>query len=460
MYKNMTYQQAKRIRGQSLSSVIADQLILGGGYGSSIKRGIGIKTTAKIASIKETFDPLNIAKFLTGGSRLGPAILGKMTGRSRKDIEYFTGQARKVGVKENKIGALPFQGGGNISGIESVLKDILTFLRNSHDNDMILREKENNLREGQKHADDKRHKDLLKALASAGGGNTATQVASKDGGGGFLGGIFDKVMAIIDDFKKAYEWVNEIKFLTKMSGWVRNMLMVDGVASFLSMLPATAFLAPFMLAAAEKEKIRANPNAPEYKDNPYAMMLRNEAATEGQAAEINIRKTVKQIPRRQVQDFVDSALPDEDLKRELGNDRNSLKVWLKNNPQPSAMYQAPVAELAGTNYGATSASNVETKPITAATQDVASTARSDFAKTDPILVTSEPVNPVSSAVSTATNENLKLGMQATVTPKTNTVTNNTHMNSTKADKRKIEMPAVRNTEETFKRLIYNSTRVV
>jgi hypothetical protein len=459
MYKNMTYQQAKRIRGQSLSSVIADQLILGGGYGSSIKRGIGIKTSARIASIKETFDPLNIAKFLTGGSRLGPAILGKMTGRSRKDIEYFTGQARKVGVRENKIGALPSQGSGNISGIESVLKDILSFLRNSHDKDMILREKENNLREGQQHADEKRHKDLLKALASAGGGSpTATQVTSNDGGGGFLGGIFDKVMAIIDEFKKAYEWVNNLKFLTGVSPWVRNMLLVDGAASFLSMLPVTAFLAPFMLAAEEKEKIRANPNAPEYKDNPYAMMLRKEAETEGQAAEINIRKTVKQIPRRQVQDFVDSALPDEDLKRELGNDRNSLKVWLKNNPQPSAMYQAPVAALAGSNNGAASASNVETKPVAPVEPAVVETTPVTPAPVTPAQP--EPTTPSSAAVSVKTNENLKLGLQATVTPKTNTVTNNTHMNSTKADKRKIEMPSVRNTEETFKRLIYNSTRVV
>ena len=55
-----------------------------------------------------------------------------------------------------------------------------------------------------------------------------------------------------------------------------------------------------MLSSVEREKIKANPNAPEYKDNPYAMFLRGEAKSEGAAAKTNTAKAVKQIPRQEI----------------------------------------------------------------------------------------------------------------------------------------------------------------
>jgi hypothetical protein len=159
----LNYQQARRIRKQGLFSTLADQLILGEGYGSAISKSISLTTQAKVKGIKEKFDPLNIAKFLTGGSRLGPAILGKLTGRSREDIENYTGRARAVKRGNKKIGALP-GGGEDTTGMSEVLGDILSQLQKSHEDDIVLREKENNLRESQSHEEERRHKDLLKAL--------------------------------------------------------------------------------------------------------------------------------------------------------------------------------------------------------------------------------------------------------------------------------------------------------
>jgi muramidase (phage lysozyme) len=58
-------------------------------------------------------------------------------------------------------------------------------------------------------------------------------------------------------------------------------------------LPAAALGMGVMAQRANKQKIEANPNAPEFKDNPYAMVLRGEAKTLGQAAAMNQRKALR-----------------------------------------------------------------------------------------------------------------------------------------------------------------------
>lgn len=63
--------------------------------------------------------------------------------------------------------------------------------------------------------------------------------------------------------------------------------------------PAQMFALPYQMSAYEQAKIRANPDAPEYKDNPYAMMIRGEAKTQGQAGAINRRRALSQLPSLQ-----------------------------------------------------------------------------------------------------------------------------------------------------------------
>jgi hypothetical protein len=475
----LTYQTARRLRGEKLRDIFADQLIMGEGYGAGIKNAVSLKLRAKLTGIKEKFDPLNIAKFLTFGSRLGPAILGKMTGRSRRDIEYFTGRARPVSSRETKVGMMEQMGlgGGSSAGLQVILSDILTFLHKSHNDDMILREKENNLREGAKLEDEKRHKKLLKALGASKPSATATPVKAKEGS--LFDGLFDRLKQMLDDLKDSLKWVDAIKWATKIGGWAQSALTAISAEAFLSMLPIAAFLAPFMLSAAEKDKIRENPNAPQYKDNPFAMMIRGEAATEGQAAAINQRATLKQYRRNDVKDMVDAGFTDEELKKELGADKKTLEVWLKEHPDKASMWQAPVAPIAGTNVGAKNVGNIshseyhgEANPVAKGeTPENAAAARSEFAKQDPRLIGSDTkpvappapvIQPASAAVSMKTDENVKLSMETAVATKTETTqkTTNNYAHSSQEQIRAPSIPAVRNLEPSFQEMIWGSTRVI
>lgn len=72
-----------------------------------------------------------------------------------------------------------------------------------------------------------------------------------------------------------------------------------GVVSGLT-APENLLLAPYTMAGYEQEKIRANPNAPEYAKNPYAMGYRSQGGpapmTQGQAGAMNQRNVVANMP--------------------------------------------------------------------------------------------------------------------------------------------------------------------
>ena len=94
----MNYQEAKNIRGKGYISHLTDKLSEGQGLGSAIKSTISDKSKARSMGLKEKFDPLNIAKFMTGGSKFAPALLGSMTGRTKQDIQYFAGSPKAKNV--------------------------------------------------------------------------------------------------------------------------------------------------------------------------------------------------------------------------------------------------------------------------------------------------------------------------------------------------------------------------
>lgn len=178
---------------------------------------------------------------------------------------------------------------------------------------------------------------------------------------------------------------------------------------------AAAVLTPYALAAEEKEKIRENPNAPEYKDNPYAMVVRGEAKTEAEAGEINRQKTQKQYRRNEIEEFVKSDLTDRELTQEFGTDREGLKKWLSENTSRGAMYQAPVQ------------SPIQPKQITGATPEIAAAARTEFAAVDPRRI------DTGAAIRATSVDNTDLSRQVgstnnAVTPIVSTNINNTSTN--------------------------------
>ena len=82
----MNYYDAARIRKKGFANLMTDKLTSGQGIVSSLRGTLSDRSKAKSMAMKEKFDPLNIAKFLTGGSNLAPAIVGRLTGRSKEDI--------------------------------------------------------------------------------------------------------------------------------------------------------------------------------------------------------------------------------------------------------------------------------------------------------------------------------------------------------------------------------------
>jgi hypothetical protein len=467
MNDKLTYQQAKRLREQSLTSVLSDQLIMGEGYGSAIGKAISLKTKAKITGIKQKFDPLNIAKILTGGSRLGPAILGKMLGRSRKDIEFFAGRARPVTSRQKRIGALPGSG-EDTTGLSVVLDDILTFLRKSHEKDMILREKENNLREGEKHDDERRHKKLLKALEKVGFG-TASKVKSDKPG--FFDGIFDSikkfVQEMIDKAMQVFEWVKDLKPLLKLMG--SNLLGLLLNPAFLAVAGFAALW--FLLDNAAKNTANMKALDP----TEAANILKNgsqkdiDAAGGREKLESLIKEgpaNAQEILNRGDKKEILAAGGEEKLKATIATGQVAVPE-ARNTMADMAQSVTPRAIFAGQGLAkASKEAKWDEKfgayydPVTGKRKDLLTPASptNTESKTTPV---STP--PASAAVSSMSTENQNLNIQAAsksmTAPKTNT--NVVNGGSGKAPpKPRAPIIAVRNTEPTFMQAIYNSTRIV
>ena len=231
----MDYRVASNIRGKSLSSLITDRITSGGSVGSSIKGAISDKLKAKGTGIKEKFDPMNIARAMTGGGKLAPAILGRITGRSQADINYFAGDKRKKSSSHTKmpsIGQVPSEGFGG-SAIE-VLNKMLSFMQKNREDDLKRKQISMAFEEERQSEEGRRHDQFLKVLkdyTSLSGGTTT--IVKKEEDGGFLSGLMDTIKSLIstavsgvltvvngliDGFKKSLEWLGDLKILMSTLG--------------------------------------------------------------------------------------------------------------------------------------------------------------------------------------------------------------------------------------------------
>jgi len=454
----MSYQMAARLKNQSLGSVIADQLISGEGYGSSIGKAIGLKTQARVTRLKAKFDPLNVAKFMTGGSRLGPAILGKMMGRSRKDIEYFTGRARPVSTS-TKIDKL--QGGGDSSGMNEMLNKIYEFMKYNREEDIVAREKQNNFAEEKlmesERTSDRRHKDLLKAIEQLKKDLVPTQTAEK---------VTEQPQSFLDQMVDAFGMGRNIFTVLRTVGPLLANPVVLGLLAAIAIGGGLAYL--LSEKQARKDAIDKDPYAKEFDDDAYALTVRSKReggnlSETGAVAQLQ-QKALKQFPRRTVEDFIKSDLTDKELIRELGNDREGLKNWLAENPE-KAMYQVPMAGMqtqqsktppapasspAGETGGAPTAtpappeSGGGTMPLSAPSASMA---------------TPEAVPNMGQQLASVMGQNTDMKLADFAGPLESVVNNLNSLNKSTTTG-KSSLPAVRNLEDTFQRMIMNSTRVV
>jgi hypothetical protein len=481
MDNKLNYQQAKQVRERSIKDLIADELIRGKGVGGAIKGAIGLRTEARIKGIKEKFDPLNIVKFLTFGSRLGPALYGKLFGRSRKDIEYFTGRASAIGERKKKITGLPGDG-EDTSGMKVVLNQILSFLQKSHEDDMILREKENNLRESAKLDDDRRHNELLKALGGTGGG---TGTAQKVKTGGLLDGIMNiinglrnQIQAFIDDIKNIKNLLNGFSWISKLS-WMARFSNPYALAAA---LVAAGIFAIYnhnkdireAASSGDVEKLKgffSNSSGTEADmygvDSGYNKeSVRNalqEAANRGsekaQEALDNFDKlTTDTSPAKTEKQLMDEYLYSKKGFYDAGN--GNYKHINDPNKKPTQSDFDAAAEYAKSKMAT---------PTPSPTNNTTSTTEEGMKDYVPRVVPQSvptpppPVveTPKSQAVSNATNVNLDLELDKSTSGRNQVLQDRTNVvNQKAAVSQKVPMHFVRNKDATFQRMIYNSTRLV
>lgn len=519
----MSYQKARYIRSHSLSDLLAGELASGAGFGKSIKKVIGLRTKAKITGIKEKFDPLNIIKVLTGGSNLAPALLGRLFGRSQRDIENFAGKSRLVGNKVTKVGKLPSEEG---SGLMEILHKIYSFMKKSQEHDILIREKTNNFREEQQLEDERRHKQLLKALTELVEGKKENKdKATKQSGSNWWDNIKSALLASWKAISKAFSWVG--KFIGKIISKVKslairlwNKIKNVGVMLWEKISAAiSSILTPIIenlrkwfpksMEMVEKgiEKLKGVGE----KLFPKAAVKTEAKVAEGVAEKALTKTFWKGIPiiglgaglffgaqRAIAGDWIGAGLEVAGgavgatgigLPAELAiaagtaaweakyDSDNGLDEEQEPNEdeEPTATLLSPTdagagrgtAEFAATDPRRTDRAENISQVNNSVTVEQAQKARSDFAAIDPRRTDrAEPVAtpPPSSVVTPASVENQMLQLQSQTSSSSSSTTTNNVVNSSASKPQNntlgMEIPAVRNTEDTFRRLSMDSTRLV
>lgn len=447
---NMSYQEAARIRKKSFVSTLTEKLVEGRGVGSAIKGTISERSAARVKGLKEKIDPMNIVRFMTGGSKLATALYGSIRGRSKEDMKYFTGaKAKEVGGSATKIGQLESE-----NEAAQLLLKIYEFMRATAEDDKLRKQKETNRKEELEYERSLRHKALIEALAGlAKPGKTVTATKEKDDGGfggifagliGFVKGLIDDavkgVMAIVKGIKDTLMELLEILGPLKSLGLkaitsIARFFMFNPIGvAIVAGLAAGEFLK--MLVKLQLDDEQKNPE--KYKDTPLTRS-RQENTTMGVAGQRNRRESVKQFRAPEIRDALNAkpAFTDEELVEMYGKPRAELQSFVDNNPNGVLK---PIERPFGTPTSQAEAQDLEN----GASQ----------------LAVPVPVTPSSNMLNEKTKEMNDANLpKPALAPKSETINTTNIM----ADKKVVPtgpLPSVRNTEPTFSDMILYSTRVV
>jgi len=501
--KGMSYSDAEKIRETKITEIITRKIIEGGSVGSSIKQGISEITKAKVMGIKEAFDPLNIAKILTGP--LGAAILGRVIGRNQKDIQHFTG----IKPRNNRLASVGQTRGGdkkndinnalytkisegqrqNIKkgdSVSNVLAKLYNLTKQYREQDVKRMELEKDFKKEKAAAEERWHEELIHAITGMKGKGNKTAIEE-----GLS--VFDAIEKFITQL---LEEVGVLKLLGRSTAaagageaaaasaaagagagagvGAESALLLGGAVGTSALVGATAvygaLLSPWVYNAKERRKIEQNPNAPEYKDNPYAMKVRGEVKTEEEGAAKNRQKGLKQFGRGEIAQAVDSKIDDNVLKEEYGDDRSGLKKWLQEHPDNRSMYQSSVKtepdtihrlgvepSTAGQGRGNASAIDYERRT----TPDKASFGVFPQMK-KAVPMESQP-SPLGQRVQNAIKTNNETKMEQTMTPKTTVIDNSKSISKTGRSTTEnivVEGVPVRNDESTWQKLQKSNLRPI
>jgi hypothetical protein len=474
----MEYSTAKSIRGRTLSSLITQKIRAGGGVTSAIRSSVSEKMRAKGLGIKEKFDPLNIAKFLTGGSNLAPAILGRLTGRKQSDINYFSG-GRKTATeikKTKSLGQLPGDSSGSLS-------EIFNLIKKNYERDLQLRETERSFQEEKANEDQRRHNEFIKVLKDYTSGGTAIAIKPEKEGGGLLqfldmvkSMIAESVKNTIDTIQNMFSWLNDLRKsgLFKLIG--SNLLTLLTSQAFLAAASAGAL---FYLLASDKNPEQTtkqilgavDPNAlgsaidkqqqenvsPEELNKKFEVRraLLKDAPFKTKYFGIGQREYLTKlgVPQNEVEQLYDDTKPlvvPEVLKDINPQVYNKLKPSAKPVNSQSKLNVGEAGQVEGTS---------ETPSRTTTPQNKTETAPTSTEIQTPI--SSVPSTPMSSSVYGASEENNNLNMMATATsstPMAPIVSNN--VNNTSTEESIPATATVRDKVAILERVFSQSTAMV
>lgn len=419
----MTYQQAERLRGKSFGSLLGEQE---GGLGTSLRKTISLKSKARMTGIKEKFDPLNIAKFLTGGSNFAPAALGKLFGRSKEDIARFSGsKLRDVSGTATKIGSLESE-----NQTLDMLMRIYEFMQKSYEDKNAQRDAENNFAEENKLEKDRRHKELIAAITGKPVGATNIKAVEK-----------------VQDDKTSF--LNEV--LSAFGG----LSLAKTALSSLSTLAKFAIGpigAPLLAAAAIGafgyfiyEALKAEPSYEAEQEAEGIKQAERVGGSPGVKDEASRRKKLPEYDRTmaEIQYF--------ETYQNEGDKLNDQQLQGYTKRGPGALEAVEDYKKQRETFN---------KTVGAVTPQPASTPSAAPAPSAPV---SEPPAVESSssgqALNTAQSQNLDLNISESKSDPSSVV-NNTVTSSSRNAQPKVSMPSVRNQEPTFANMILYSTKVV
>ena len=167
---NMNYAQAAKIRKKGFADLMTDKLTSGQDTFSSTRSALSDRSKARSMGLKEKFDPLNIAKVLTGGSNIAPAILGRLLGRNKSDIKYFSGKKEYTPRRESSYFnnyTPPSMSSGGSQKATASLNKMLSFMEKSRTDDMQEQDTLDSFKEMNENKREDRHKEVMDVFIEA-----------------------------------------------------------------------------------------------------------------------------------------------------------------------------------------------------------------------------------------------------------------------------------------------------
>ena len=236
----MDYYRADEIGKRSLSNLIQDNwLNKNQSVGKGIKNAMSEKMKAFGTRVKRNFTGMNMIKTLTGSNLLA-ATYGKMTGKSKSDIAYFTGRKKPKARRIGNIMSIPGMESGE-DNTSSLLQSMFDFMVQSESRKQKRAETERSFREEKDNEEQRRHDQFIRVLAEFTGVGKATKVEEKKNTN-----LLDMVKGLWDSFIAPFKWALD---------WVvNNKTLLLSIAKFLGPLSAVALGAGIIVWLGEQLK--------------------------------------------------------------------------------------------------------------------------------------------------------------------------------------------------------------